>query len=125
MDAHPHEAVVRSFLDCLVAHDLQAALEHYADDATFHVAAWHTPLVGREAIREATEASVGLSDYRYTILNLSAAGGLAFIEVVDNFTLHNNDVTMHWAGVWEINEAGKIVARRDYWDAKELEARLG
>ena len=31
---------------------------------------------------------------------------------------------MHWSGVWEINELGKITARRDYYDSKEYEAQV-
>jgi limonene-1,2-epoxide hydrolase len=108
----------------LVAGDLEAALDHYADDAAFHVAAWHRPLAGREEIRDATETSVGLSDYRYTIRSIATAGELTFVEVVDEFTYRGKHVTMHWAGVWEIDQAGKIRVRRDYWDAKELEAQL-
>jgi ketosteroid isomerase-like protein len=46
------------------------------------------------------------------------------MEVVDAFKRNGKDVTMHSTWVFEINQAGKITARRDYWDAKELEARL-
>lgn len=119
-----HEATVRSFLDCLVAQDLGRALDHYAEGASFQVAAWHEPLVGREAISGATEASVALSDYRYTIANIASAGEVVFVEVIDEFRFRERDVTMHWVGVWEIDDAGKITARRDYWDSAELQAQL-
>ena len=121
---HQHEEVVRSFLDCIVAGDLEAAIDHYADDAILHVAAWRDPLVGREAIRHTLQREVALSDYRYTILNIASNEAVTFIEVVDDFKHDGKDVTMHWSGVWEINHAGKITARRDYWDEKEFEARL-
>lgn len=45
-------------------------------------------------------------------------------NVHEEFKYGGKNITMHWSGVWEINQAGKITARRDYWDAKELEARL-
>jgi limonene-1,2-epoxide hydrolase len=120
---HRHEEVVRSFLECVVAGDLEAALNHYADDATFHVAAWREPLVGREAISDALRREVRLPNYRYTILNIASNDAVTFIEVVDEFKHGGKNVTMHWSGVWEINHAGKITARRDYWDTKEFEAR--
>jgi len=49
---------------------------------------------------------------------------VAFIEVVDGFKVGDKDITMHWSGVWEINQRGKITARRDYYDSKEYEAQL-
>jgi limonene-1,2-epoxide hydrolase len=120
------EAVFRSWLDCMVALDLEAALNHFTDDATYHVAAWHEPLVGREAIRSGLERElVALScEYRYTIRNIASTDAVVFVEVVDGFKRDSKDVTMHSAWVFEINQAGKISARRDYYDAKELEARL-
>jgi limonene-1,2-epoxide hydrolase len=119
-----HEAIVRSFLDCLVAHDLEAALGHYANDATFHVSAWQAPLVGIEAIRGVLEREVALSDYRYTIRNSASSDNVVFTEVVDGFRLGDKDITMHGSSVWEINHAGKISARRDYWDAKEFDQQV-
>ena len=98
----------------------------FADDATYHVAAWHEPLVGTEAIRGGLERELPAlsSEYRYTILNTASTDAAVFVEVVDGFTRDGKDVTMHSVWVFEINEAGKITARRDYFDAKELEARL-
>jgi ketosteroid isomerase-like protein len=119
-----NEDVVRSFLDCIVAGDVEAAVDHYADDVTIHVAAWRDPLIGREAIRDTLQREVGLSGYRYTIRNFASNDAVTFIEVVDEFKRDGKDVTMHWSGVWEINHAGKITARRDYWDEKEFETRL-
>ena len=64
------------------------------------------------------------TQYRYTILNTASTDAVTFIEVVDEFKHGGKHITMHWTGVWEINQAGKITARRNYWDTKELEARL-
>jgi limonene-1,2-epoxide hydrolase len=118
------EAVVRSWLDCLFA-DLDHTVDHYSDDATYHVAAWKPPLVGRDAIRAELEQLFGLqTDYRYTILNIASTDAVVFIEVVDAFKYGGKDVTMHWSSVLEINPAGKITAQRDYYDMKEFEAQL-
>ena len=116
------EAVIRSFLDCVVAQDFEAAVDHYADDTTYR-AAWHEPLVGG-ALRDALAHEVEISRYHYTILNMATAGGVALFEVVDGFKVGDKDITMHWSGVWEINELGKITARRDYYDSKECEAQV-
>jgi limonene-1,2-epoxide hydrolase len=118
-----HEAVVRSFLDCIVRRDLEAALDHYADDAVYHVNAWREPLVGITAIREGVGQEIALSNYRYTIVNLASRGAAVLFEVVDEFETRGKRVSMHWAGAWEINRAGKITARRDYWDGRESESQ--
>jgi limonene-1,2-epoxide hydrolase len=116
--------VVRGFLDSVAAGDFDAALDHYAEHAVVHIAAWHEPLVGREAIRTALESETGLRDYRYRILNMAFDGPVVFLEVIDEFRHGDHDVTMHWCGVWEIDAAMKITVRRDYWDTKEFETRL-
>jgi len=118
------EDIVRSFLDCVASGDMETAIDYYADDVTVHVAAWHDPLVGREAIRDVLRHEVELADYRYTIRNIASTGAVVFIEVVDEFKRDGKNITMHWSGVWEISQAGKITTRRDYWDAKEFEAQL-
>jgi limonene-1,2-epoxide hydrolase len=120
------EAIVRSWFDSMRALDLDAAIDHFADDATYHVAAWHEPLVGREAIRRGLEREfVALSSaYDHTIRNVASTDAVVFVEVLDQFKFNGNDVTMHSVWVFEVDGAGKITARRDYFDAKEFEARL-
>jgi limonene-1,2-epoxide hydrolase len=110
----------------MVALDREGAIAHFADDGAYHVAAWHEPLVGRDAVRDGLEREFRAlsSDYRYTILNMASTDAVVFMEVVDGFKRNGKDFTMHSTWVFEINQAGKITARRDYWDAKELEARL-
>jgi limonene-1,2-epoxide hydrolase len=110
----------------MVALDLESAVDHFADDATYHVAAWHEPLVGREAVRDGLEREFGAlsSEYRYTIVNMASTNEVVFMEVVDEFKSRGTNITMHWSSVLEINQAGKITARRDYWDTKEFDARL-
>ena len=71
------------------------------------------------------DAALGLSDDRYEILQFAASGNVAFLEVVDEFNLGGRRITMHWAGVWEIDDDDRITDRRDYWDANEFEAQLG
>jgi limonene-1,2-epoxide hydrolase len=110
----------------MVALDLESAVNHFAEDATYHVAAWHEPLVGRGAVRGGLEREFAVlsSEYRYTIRNMASTDEVVFMEVVDAFKSRGKNITMHWSSVLEINQALKITARRDYWDAKEFDARL-
>jgi limonene-1,2-epoxide hydrolase len=118
------EAVVRSMLECLFV-DLDATVDHYADDATYHTAAWKPPLVGRDAIRAELDQLFGHhSDYRYTIRNIASTDAVVLIEVLDAFKYDGRDLAIHWSSVLEINPAGKITAQRDYYDMKEFEAQV-
>ena len=119
------EAVVRSFLDCIVARDLEAATDHFADDGRYHVNAWDTPLVGKDAVRRGVAAEVALAGYHYTILNMASTDHVVLFEVIDGHERDGRDITMHWCGAWEIDDATKITARRDYYDSKEFVAQLG
>ena len=118
------EAVVWSWIDCVVAQDLAGIVELYADDAAYHVAAWRPPVVGRDAIRAefARQFDVASGD-EITVLSIFSTDAVVFYEAVDNFTYGDDAVTLHWASVWEIDPSGKITAQRDYWDTNELEAR--
>ena len=119
------EAAVRSWIDCVVAHDLSAIVDLYTDDAAYHVNAWRKPLVGRDAIHaEIARQFDRSSDDEITILNIFSTDAIVVFEAVDNFRSGGKDFTLHWSSVWEIDPAGKISAQRDYWDGKELEAQL-
>ena len=121
------ENVTRSWLACYAADDKAGLLDHYTDDAVYHVHAWHEPLVGREAIGAELDRQFGVvSDYRSTILNISSTGSVVFIEGIDTFkhAKASGDVTVHWASVQEISPEGKISTQRDYADTAELTAQF-
>jgi limonene-1,2-epoxide hydrolase len=117
------ERVARSFLDCLVARDIEGALDHYAEDAQYHVGAWMPPLEG-DAARDGVRREFDTTGYHYSILNIASTDTVVFLEVIDGQTRDGKQFTMHWCGVWEINASGKITSRRDYWDAKEYESQV-
>jgi limonene-1,2-epoxide hydrolase len=118
------EAVVRSMLECLFV-DLDKMIDHYSDDAIYHMVSWKEPVVGRDAIRAGlVQLSRPISDYRYTLRNIASTDAVVLIEVVDAFKYDGKDMTTHWSSVLEVNPSGKITAERDYYDMKEFEAQL-
>jgi limonene-1,2-epoxide hydrolase len=118
------EAVVRSMLECLFV-NLDDTVDHYSDDAIYHVAAWKQPLVGREAIRIGLEPQFrAQTDYRYTLRNIASADAVVFIEIVDSFRYNGKNLTMHWSSVLEVDPSGKIAVQRDYYDMKEFETQV-
>ena len=119
------ENVTRSWIACYAAHDKAALLDHYADDARYHVHAWHEPFEGRDAIRAELDRQFGLvSDYRSAILNICSTDSVVFIEGIDQFRHSGRDISVHWSSVQEIDRNGKIAVQRDYADSKELETQL-
>ena len=119
-----HEDMVRRWHECYVTGDRAAAIDYYADDATWQVSWWRDPLVGRDAIEVALERQfAGISDYRSELVNLVSKDAVVFLEGIDNFTVDDNLLTLHWSTVLEINAEGKIAQQRDYWDTRELEGQ--
>jgi ketosteroid isomerase-like protein len=119
------EAIVRSAFEGYAALDRAAMLDHYAEDATWHMVAGKEPFVGRDAIgAEVDRQLAGLSEYTSKILNMASTDTVVFVEGVDTFTLSGKPVTLHWSTAVDINPDGKITEQRDYYDRKELEGSL-
>jgi limonene-1,2-epoxide hydrolase len=119
------EAVVRSALEGYAAHDRAAMLDHYSDDAIWHMVAGQQPFVGRDAIGAEIDRQFGqLSEYGSTIVNMASTDTVAFVEGVDTFTLSGKPATLHWSSSLDINPDGKITAQRDYYDRRKLEGQL-
>ena len=119
------ESVVRSWHQCYAAGDRAAVLDHYANDAVWHVVWWREPLVGRDAIRAALETQFdGMANYRSETRTMLSKDAAVFVEGIDTFTRSGKEVILHWSVVLEINAEGKIAQQRDYWDHQELQAQL-
>jgi limonene-1,2-epoxide hydrolase len=117
------EAVVRSLVESLNADDRDRVAAHYADDAVWHLSAWREPIVGKPAIRAMLDQLAG-DGFRFTILNIASTDVVVLTELVDTHERDGRQITLHWSSVTELDQTGRIVAERDYWDSKELEAQL-
>jgi len=119
------EHSVRAFLDLGVKGDIAGSLDCFADGASYQVNAWNEPLIGRDAIRLDLEGQRKLwSNFRYQLLNIGTVGNVVFTERIDTVQVADRDVNVHMAGVFEFDDAAKIVSWRDYFDMKEIEAQL-
>lgn len=122
--AREQEIVVLAFLDAIVAGDHERALGCCAPDAAYHVSAWQQPVVGREAIRSELERQAAIfTDFGYEIVNIASTDSVVFTERVDSMRIGGKPVSLHWASAHEV-AGGLITTARDYYDTKELEARL-
>jgi limonene-1,2-epoxide hydrolase len=113
------EAVVRSLIDSLNADDRESVAAHFCEDATWRMIAWRPPLEGRVAIRAALDAMEG-SGFHYEIVSMASTDHVVFAEIIDTHERDGRQITMHWTSVTEVNDAGLILAERDYWDTAEL-----
>jgi limonene-1,2-epoxide hydrolase len=126
------EAVVRAFLATFESHRLDAAhvdrlLSYMAADAKFRVCAWEPPFVGHDAIRaELLRQGQGFTDLRVEILLIGSLGQSVFTERLDYMTMRAKPGAFHLAGVFEVDDDGKIAVWRDYFDSREIaEHRTG
>lgn len=65
------EAVVTAFFEAFNAGDVESTVAYYADDAVMHIAPFHEPYVGKEAIRAAfAEMVAGHAAVEYEVLQV-------------------------------------------------------
>ena len=118
------ELVVRSFLDSING-DVEESLGFFTADATYRVNAWNEPVCGIEAIRSEFERQHALwSNFSYELLGVATVNASVFAERCDTVNMVGKDITIHAVGVFEVNDDGKIVDWREYYDMKEIEAQL-
>ena len=126
------EAAVRAFLAEFETDQSDSALyvdrlvSHMAPDSRYQVIAWEDPHIGTDAIRAELlrQASV-YSDFRCEIYAIASADQMVFTERTDSMILRGKPVTVHIAGVFEVDAEGKIAAWRDYLDSSEVSVQLG
>ena len=111
------DQIVRDFCDAWGRADLETILDGFAPDATYHNIPME-PLVGIDAIRAGIEGMLKMSPkgVQFEILNQVVAGNVVFNERIDTFDNEGKEVAAPVAGVFELNDAGKISAWRDYFD---------
>jgi limonene-1,2-epoxide hydrolase len=122
------EQAVRDFLldfecESLDASRLDRVLNRVTADIRYHVNAWDRPFVGQDAVREELlRQAPGYHDFRSEILAMASVDQTVLVERRDSMVLGGKPVTIHVAGVFEVDAEGKISAWRDYYDRKELDS---
>ncbi len=124
------EGAVKAFLaECEGTWDsthVERLLGHFASDAAYNVNSWEPPLVGHDAIRrEFLRELPFMTPFRCDLVAIGSAGEVVFTERLDSMIINGTSVTLHIAGIFEVTGDGKIVAWRDYYDPREVEAQVG
>ena len=110
-------AVVREIILAWRRKDLDAMLEHVADDISWHTHVGSPPVVGKQAMREfATTLGASMSDIKWRIFEAAQHENRIHLEGVDDFvTAEGRRVTIPYAGVMAFRD-GKVTEWRDYFD---------
>ena len=110
------ETVVRAFIDAWADGDAGKLADFFTEDAVV----WNdgrTTVRGRDALQEHFKMQLtACTDCKFEILQSAVAGDLVFNERVDRMKIVGSPIELPVAGVFEVNDAGKIAAWRDYFD---------
>jgi len=124
------EAIVRRFIDAFRETwpvDLDAALAPLADDATYQIAVpAFAPIQGRAAIKaELVHMQTRVLQQKHEMKNVAASGNVVFTERVDWSFSKERWVSIPLVAVFELNDAGRITAWREYLDVATVSKKHG
>jgi len=109
--------IVDSFMRAWNSLDIDAVMDHFADDAAYANVPMGPPNVGKAAIREFIDGFMGAT----TAINfkvhhqVEGADGIVMNERTDTLHMGDKRVELPVVGVFEFRD-GKISAWRDYFD---------
>lgn len=106
--------------------DPDTIAEYFAEDGEWHLWVPGQIVAGREAIRAEVHRQREFSTYMQCgIKKLVAAGLTVMTERLDYFTMHGVRVSHALVAVYDLDEAGKILSWREYFDTADLGKQLG
>ena len=126
------ESIVLRFLERLHNEDqpdLDAALDGFAEDATYQsLVPSRQPLLGKAAIKAELEKQFGrYKDCVCEILAVASNDRYVFTERKDHVSMIEWDKRIFSSvnAVFELDGADRIVAWREYWDTGDIAKQLG
>lgn len=118
------ESVVRSFMDTWPRSDIDEMMAFFSDDAVYADGPRGT-YRGAEAIKKELLSTLEIvPSTTADVKNLVASGGLVVVERVDVFEMAGKTFEVEIAGVFDVNDSGRITGWRDYYDMRSLEERV-
>jgi limonene-1,2-epoxide hydrolase len=112
------DRIVRDFSEAWGRADLEQIMDAFAEDAVYHNMPME-PLKGKPAIRAGIESFFKMSPkgIDFEILHQVSSGNVVMNERVDTFEGEDGSKTSApVCGIFEVDDAGKIAAWRDYFD---------
>jgi limonene-1,2-epoxide hydrolase len=112
------EKVVSDFCTAWTRLNAEEIMSFFTDDAVYHNIPM-PPAKGKDVIRKTiTGLLKGTVSCKFDILHTATAGNIVMNERVDSFEANGKHVSLPVMGVFEITDAGKIKAWRDYFDVE-------
>jgi limonene-1,2-epoxide hydrolase len=116
--AENSEKVVSDLFAAWTRLDLDGIMSHFTDDGVWDNVPMNAPAKGKAAIREMTHGFLkDTTRFEAKILKTVHVGNTLMNERVDTLAMKSGKTAVvPVVGVFEFNDAGKIVAWRDYFD---------
>lgn len=108
--------VVAAFIAAVERKDIDAAVALLDDDVSYENMPMQ-PIVGVATTRAVLEGFLGAATrVDWPVLRELAVGNVVMNERLDRFEINGGWLELPVAGVFEVNDAGRIVLWRDYFD---------
>ncbi len=118
------EEVVTAFIEAIERKDVDAAVAMTADEVSYENMPI-APMVGHEALMQTLGAFLApTEEVDWRILRQFADGSTVFNERLDRFRIGHGWLELPVAGVFEVDDDGKITLWRDYFDMGAYERQL-
>lgn len=115
--ANDPEQIIRDFCAAFSNLDADEVMSYFVDDGPTYHNMPGPPAVGSDAVRALVEGFLGRWDKtEWQLLNIASAGNVVFAERLDVTDEGGKHVDLPCVGVFELNDDGKIVTWRDYFD---------
>ena len=117
---HSAESVIRKFLACFPASDVDEVIGFLNDDAVY-IDGPRGVHRGIKAVRTELQSQLEMvPNTTVDIKTLAASGGTVLTERVDNCEIAGKSVGMEVVGVFDVDSDGRITRWRDYYDLPTL-----
>jgi limonene-1,2-epoxide hydrolase len=120
------EKVVNDLFAAWSRLNLDEIMGYFDENGVWDNVPMNTPAKGKAAVREMTQGFLkDTAGFEVKILKSAHLGNLVFNERVDTIRMKNGkSAAVPVAGVFELNDAGKITSWRDYFDLATFTKQL-
>jgi steroid Delta-isomerase len=131
-EEHPARLASQRSMAAVMAHDKEAWLALYADDIVLEDPIGFSPvdpsgqgIRGKEAVTKLWDMAIAPNDYQFEVHHSYAAGREVANVLTLTVTFHKtSQMVVNGVFTYRLNDDGKIVSLRGYWDFNEAMAGM-